>query len=164
MMLKFRRFTVMMLVGMLAAVGSADAQGGSSGAVMELTGKDYAEIEQLYGRYNQGSDFRDVDLWLSAFADDAVFVVGGTEYKGTEALREFRTSSFARSEGGPPRRHWSSSLVITPTADGAEGRAYYFVMDVSTRPPTIGGGGYQEDVFVKTADGWLIQSRTLAGP
>ena len=158
-MLRLRVFVVLALVVSLTGFGGVYAQQG-----MKLTGQDYAEIEQLYGRYNQGSDFRDVELWLSAFSDDAVFVVGGNEYKGTEALRGFRTASFARSEGSPPRRHWVSSLVVTPTADGAKGRAYYFVMNVGSRPPSIGGSGYLEDVFVKTSDGWRIKSRTLTGP
>ena len=28
---------------------------------------------QLYGMYNQGSDFRDPELWASIFTDDGVF-------------------------------------------------------------------------------------------
>jgi len=140
---------------------------GSLGAVYaeeKLTGSDLAEIEQLYGRYNQGSDFRDVDLWLSAFSSDAVFSVGGNEFVGTEALRGFRTASFERSKDSPPRRHWTSSLVVTATADGAQGRSYYFVLNVGSRPPAIGGSGYTEDTFVKTEDGWRMKSRTLTGP
>ena len=33
-------------------------------ATSELTAQDYAEIEQLYWRYNHGSDFRDAELFL----------------------------------------------------------------------------------------------------
>jgi len=41
-------------------------------AIQELSAKDFEEIKELYARYNQGSDFRDTELFLSAFAEDAV--------------------------------------------------------------------------------------------
>ena len=40
-------------------------------------------------------------------------------------------------------------------------RAYWLVMDVSSRPPTAVASGYYDDVFAKTANGWKIQNRTL---
>ena len=43
------------------------------GGCATLTGADIAEIEQLYARYSQGLDFKDLELFLSAYADDAVF-------------------------------------------------------------------------------------------
>ena len=58
------------------------------GATVQLTGADHAEIERLYGLYNQGSDFRDVEMWLSAFAEDAVF---------TTRRRNQRPTGFATS-------------------------------------------------------------------
>ncbi|MAW62388.1 MAG: hypothetical protein CL473_00225 [Acidobacteria bacterium] len=51
--------------------------------------------------------------------------------------------------------------MIMPTATGAEGRAYYLLMDVTTRPPTLTASGYYEDLFVRTPDGWRIKHRTL---
>ena len=39
-----------------------------------LSGHDYGEIENLYARYSQGSDFRDAELFLSAFSEDATIV------------------------------------------------------------------------------------------
>ena len=150
------------VVPFMAGSGGIRAQenGGSSSA--SLTGKDYAQIEQLYARYNQGSDFRDGSLWLSVFAEDAVFAVGDQEYIGQEELAEYRKTSFARTKGSPPRRHWNSSLVVTSTADGAVGRAYFQVFDVSSIPPTPTTSGHYNDVFTKTADGWRIQRRTIS--
>ena len=155
-MLRLRVFMVLALVVSLAGIGGVYAQQG-----MKLTGQDFAEIEQLYGRYNQGSDFRDLDLWMSIFSDDGVFVVGGNEFVGKAAIREWRAGSFARREGPMTGRHIVSSVVVTPTADGATGVAYYFTMNMGSRPPTIGGGGILEDVFVKTSDGWRIKKRVL---
>ena len=47
-----------------------------------LTGQDYEEIKALYARYNQGSDFRDTELFLSAFAEDAVMTRDGGDITG----------------------------------------------------------------------------------
>jgi uncharacterized protein (TIGR02246 family) len=127
-----------------------------------LTGQDYAEIQQLYARYNQGSDLRDGDMWLSAFASDGVFTLpGGREYAGQKALAEYRSSSFATTPQSAKRRHWNSSLVVTPTASGAQGRAYFIVFDVSGKQPVPTSSGYYDDLFVKTSGGWKIKRRTV---
>ena len=132
------------------------------GATMELTGRDYAEIERLYGLYNQGSDFRNAEMWLSAFSDDAVFTTGpGQETRGQAALRAGRDERYQGQTGDNKRRHLNSSFVITPTADGARGRAYWLVNDVSGSEPKPVVSGYYDDIFVKTSDGWKIKSRTL---
>ena len=131
------------------------------GATTELSGADYAEIERLYGLYNQGSDFRDADLWLSAFADDAVFAAGSSEMRGQAALRKGREERYQGQTGDNGRRHYNSSFVIVATADGAKGRAYWVVNDVSGSEPTPVAAGYYDDTFVKSASGWKIQTRTL---
>ena len=148
------------LLGAAAAGGWVYAQptGGSSTAV--LTAQDHAEIEQLYARYNQGVDFRDADMWLSVFADDGVFQFRDEKYVGQEELAEYRARTFARTAGGPDIRHWNGSLVVTPTRDGAEGRAYWIMVDVSSAVPTEVASGHYDDVFVKTPDGWRIKVRT----
>lgn len=152
-------FVAGMLIGSVSLVwlGSETSQG----ATTQLTGADYAEIERLYGLYNQGSDFRDADLWLSAFSEDAVFTTGAGETRGEAALRLGREERYQGQTGDNGRRHYNSSFVITPTADGAIGRAYWLVNDVSSAEPTAVASGYYDDVFVKTSKGWKIESRTL---
>ena len=49
-----------LLVGVFAA-GWLSAQGSTAA----LTGQDYAEIEQLIARYNQATDFEDLDMYAS---------------------------------------------------------------------------------------------------
>ena len=51
-------------------------------------------------------------------------------------------------------------MVLTPTAEGAEGRAYWIMLDVSTAVPTEVASGHYDDVFVKTPAGWRIKVRT----
>ena len=138
---------------------SAQQRGGSSPAA--LTGQDSEEIKELYARYNQGSDFRDAELFLSAFADDAVMTRGGRDIVGMAALRAERAERYAGQTGDAGRRHHNGSFIITPIAEGAKARAYYLLLDVTSRPPTMVASGYYEDVFTRTPDGWRIQHRTL---
>jgi|TARA_B100000686_G_scaffold76713_1_gene82635 hypothetical protein len=131
------------------------------GATVQLTGADYAEIERLYGLYNQGSDFRDAEVWLSAFAEDAVFATPAGETRGQAALRQARKERYQGQTGDNGRRHYNSSFVITATESGAKARAYWLVNDVSGAEPMAVSSGYYDDTFVKTATGWKIQTRTL---
>ena len=131
------------------------------GAAVQLTGADYAEIERLYGLYNQGSDFRDAEVWLSAFAEDAVFATPAGETRGQAALRQARKERYQGQTGDNGRRHYNSSFVITATESGAKARAYWLVNDVSGAEPMAVSSGYYDDTFVKTATGWKIQTRTL---
>ena len=166
-----RKFYVMVaitLVGILAAIGCTSTESSSastessSASTGALTGQDYGEIMGLYGRYAQGSDFRDAELFVSAFADDAVFTTGPDQsVEGRDALMAQRLERFQGQTGDSGTRHYVSSWVITPTADGgAEGRAYWLVLSVSGEQPESRVSGYYEDVFVKTPNGWRIQSRT----
>ena len=155
--------TIVVLLGGLTAGGWLYAQGGQT--AMTLTGGDIAEIKQLYARYNQGLDFEDPELYLSAFTDDAVFTTRDRiVYAGRDELNEYLTRVFHGVRGGiPPSAnftHNNTSIRITPTADGAQGRAYWMVIDVLSHPPAIAAHAYWDDTFVKTADGWRIKTRT----
>ena len=88
---------------------------------------------------------------------------GGQDVVGMAALRAERAERYAGQTGDAGRRHVNGSYLITPTADGAEARAYYLLLDVTSRPPSMTASGYYQDVFTKTADGWRIQHRTLHG-
>ena len=157
---RLRAVIAITLVGVVAGIGWLAAQG-RDGAP-SLSGQDHAEIMRLYGMYNQGSDFRDAELFVSAFADDAVFRTGPNQVvEGRAALLVQRAERYQGQTGDNGRRHLNSSWVITPTADGAKGRAYWLVMDVSSTPPTPSVSGYYDDTFVKTSGGWKIQTRTL---
>ena len=159
-MSKVRIGMLVLLVGILG-VGTVLAQ--QSGRVGTLTGQDYGEIEALYARYNQGSDFRDADLFLSAFSEDAVIErPDGSSVRGMAALRKEREQRYQDGQSGDAgRRHWTGSYLITATPEGAKGRAYYVLLDVTTRPPTMTVSGYYADEFVRTSDGWRIKHRVI---
>nr|ADI23827.1 hypothetical protein [uncultured gamma proteobacterium HF4000_48E10] len=145
----------------IAGFAWVSAQQSRSASPGTLTGRDYEQIKELYARYNQGSDFRDAELFLSAFADDAVMTRGGLDIVGMAALRADRAERYAGQTGDAGRRHHNGSFIITPTAEGATARAYYLLLDVTSRPPTMVASGYYEDEFTRTPDGWRIQHRTL---
>lgn len=149
------------LVVSLVGIGSLSAQEDHGSSPAPLTGLDYEEIKALYARYNQGSDFRDTELFLSAFAEDAVMTRGGRDIVGMDALRADRAERYQGKIGDVGRRHINGSYLITPTEGGATGRTYYLLLDVTTRQPTMLSSGYYEDDFVRTSDGWRIQHRTL---
>ena len=159
-MRKLRVLIAITLVGVVAGIGWIAAQG-RAGVATGLSGQDYGEIMRLYGMYNQGSDFRDADLFLSAFTDDAVFNDGQQEYVGKGQLAALRVERHAGESGDNGRRHWNSSYRITPSDEGATGLVYWLVVDVSTSPPKAVLSGYYEDVYVKTSAGWRIKTRTI---
>ena len=158
-----RRCVAMALVavGVVTATSWVAAQEGETRA-MTITPADYAEIQHLALRLNQGADFHDSELWVSQWTPDGVWTnPSGREYAGHDGLKEYRRTRKAQVDGRSDIRHWTNGLVLTPTTNGATGRSYYMILNVTTEPPTTVASGHYEDVFVKTADGWRIQRRVI---
>ncbi len=154
--------TVVIVLAVVSAVGVGWVSARQRSATDVLTGQDYGEIENLYARYSQGSDFQDAELFLSAFSEDATIVRGdGSSITGMPALRAERGERYQGRSGDVGRRHRTGSYLITPTPDGAKGRAYYILLDVTSRPSAITFTGYYDDEFVRTPDGWRIKRRTI---
>lgn len=152
-----RRVLTAMVVGLMIGAGSASAQ-----TVKPLTGQDYYEIWQLIGMYNQGSDLRDADMWLSIWTPDASFQIGtGKPMVGTKELTAFRMNSFKTRKAESKPRHWDNALVLTPTAEGATGRMYYVTYETNGKVPVLMNSGYYDDVFVRTPAGWKITKRIV---
>ena len=153
-----RSVLVLVLGACLAVAGWAFAQSGGRKAPA-LTAQDYTEITELYARLYQGSDLRELDTWLSNFADDAVFSFpNGDEVAGKKALGEWRAKSFAGQAGDSKRRHWTSGVMLTPVPDGSvKARAYWFMIDARKKQPVVAESGYFDDLFVKTSAGWRFK-------
>ena len=155
------RILVAVAVVVVAGLGWVSAQSRDTGSDT-LTGQDYGEIEALYARYSQGSDFRDAELFVSAFSEDGTIVrADGSSIQGMATLRAERVQRYQGQSGDVGRRHRTGSYLITATPDGAKGRAYYILLDVTTRPATMLFTGYYDDEFVRTPDGWRIKHRTI---
>jgi hypothetical protein len=139
-----------------------------------LTALDYHQITQLINRYaygidtcaNNGYDYADVFTADGVFIDrnsDAGFAAGGRVLaRGREALAELVGGGSRGCETKLVWTDWSHLMLnheITPSADGATGRIYLVQLGMDGPGSVARHGGY-EDVYVRTADGWRIQSRT----
>jgi len=138
-----------------------------------LTALDYIEIQQLQNKYgididtctNNGYDYADLytqdGVFIDKYSDEGFGKAGLQRAKGRDELA-------AASWGGKlgckdmPWNGWShvmANSVITPTAEGATGRVY-LVMLGEKGPGSVNRDGGYEDIYVKTAAGWRIKSRT----
>lgn len=135
----------LVVVSSLLAATPVSAQSKGS-----LTTQDYVDIQQLYARYNVAIDAANAEAYADTFTADGVF----NTFNGRDALL-----GFARGYTGTNRRHWNTNLVITPTPDGAKGSVYLFLLDVSTRPPSISTAIQYDDTLVRTPQGWRFKKR-----
>ena len=139
-----------------------------------FTALDYQEITQLINRYaygidtcaNNGYDYADVFTPDGVFTDknsDAGFKAGGRVLaSGREALATLVGGGSRGCKTKLVWTDWSHLMLnhqIPPTATGAAGRVSLVQMGM-TGPGTIARHGGYEDVYVKTAAGWRIKSRT----
>ena len=153
---------------MQAGESVAQAQGRA------FTALDYQEITQLINRYaygidtcaNNGYDYADVFTADGVFIDrnsDEGFRQGGRVLaKGREALAALVGGGSRGCKTKLVWTDWSHLMLnhqITPTPQGATGRIYLVQMGMKG-PGTIERHGGYEDVYVRTASGWRIQSRT----
>jgi 3-phenylpropionate/cinnamic acid dioxygenase small subunit len=153
-------------IGLLAAFASAGWAWAQGRNARGLTGADYAEIQQLYARYAQGTDLVNAQMWLDVFTADATFNPaangpnGGTPFVGKQAITKWRMDNFAARKSDRQYRHWVSSFVIEPTDDGnAKGRVYWLAFDPTVDPAAIADTGVYADVYVRTGAGWRIKQR-----
>jgi SnoaL-like domain len=139
-----------------------------------LTAHDYDEITQLINRYaygidtcsNNGYDYADVFTPDGVFTDknsDEGFRQGGRVLaKGREALAALVGGGTRGCKTKLVWTDWSHLMLnhqILPSATGATGRVYLVQLGMKGPGSIERHGGY-EDVYVRTAAGWRIQSRT----
>jgi uncharacterized protein (TIGR02246 family) len=131
-----------------------------------LSSMDQIEIQQLVRKYAWALDSGDNYGYAYAdlFTPDGVFVgmnqgPDGRSYQGRDQL-----AALARGGTGGPtqQRHFTMNHVITPTADGAVGRAYVVMLDIGIVGKTnaVNHGGRYDDVYEKTSVGWRFKKRT----
>jgi 3-phenylpropionate/cinnamic acid dioxygenase small subunit len=127
-------------------------------AASGLSAQDYAEIQQLYARYNIAIDSGDAEGWAATFTPDGVF----NTFNGHDALVGF-VKTWREKLGGATRRHWNTNLRITGNGKEASGFVYLMLVDVGTKPPSIVGTATYTDSLIKTKDGWRFTKRTTKG-
>lgn len=133
-----------------------------------LSTLDYIEIQQLVRKYAWAIDSGDNYGYAYAdlFTPDGVFVgpgPNGAEVKTFSGRDELATVARGRMLGPTHQRHFTMNQVVRAAADGATGRAYIAVLDVGVvgKPNGVGQGGYFDDVYQKTPQGWRFKKRTF---
>src|SRR5215813_3071600 len=111
-----RKAVLVALAVFAASVSSTRAQAPA------LSATDYAEINGLYARYVWAFDSSDGDMFASVFTDDGEFVVGTRTTKGRKDLTAM--ASRGPKKDHPKIFHITTSVMITPSTEGATGHAY----------------------------------------
>ena len=109
-------------------------------------------IQQLYARYAHTLDLGDAEGWADTFTPDGVFA----NSKGRAELITFAEGFYGR---GGDARHWNSQVLITPTAEGADGSCYLLLVNTGAQPVSITVSAIYQDKIVKIAAGWRFQER-----
>jgi SnoaL-like protein len=157
--------TLVLLLGL--GVATSRSQTVPASTEPALTASDYLEIDQLVYKYGWALDSGENNGF--AYAD--LYASGGT-FTGTNQGPSGRTyqgrenlAALARGPQLGPLRvsHLATNVVVTPTPGGAVGRVYVAIFDDGGpgKPPGAGHGGFYDDVYVKTPNGWRFQKRTF---
>jgi hypothetical protein len=139
-----------------------------------LTPQDYIDIQQLLARYsdaldtcsNDGYDYADlyapdgvyIDLWSNAGVKE-----GGIKWIGRDKLAEAAGGGPLDCKKTGVANHFLVNHVITPSPEGARGKAYLLWGRGPTRPDVIEEvlykGDWYDDIYVKTPRGWKFKQR-----
>jgi SnoaL-like domain len=156
------RFLVALIL-IATAGGVRWGYGQQSKAGPTLTAMDYIEIQQLYARYAFYLDTgADREAYANLWTADGEFVAGRpagqatadrAPLKGREALTRMGSS------GG--WRHFNSNIIITPTAEGADGMSYLvrFNLRQGVVPAPYDQTSIYKDTLIKTPQGWRFKKR-----
>src|SRR5262245_25583032 len=157
--------TLVLLLGRAAATALAQPAPGAPDPA--LSARDYLEIEQLVYQYGWALDSGENNgfAYADLYAADGTFTgtnqgPTGRTYQGRENL-----AALARGAQRGPLNvgHFVTNVIVTPTANGAVGRVYVgiFASGEPGTQPGAGHGGFYDDVYVKTSEGWRFQKRSF---
>jgi hypothetical protein len=154
-----------LLLGLSLSSGPA-AQSAAGAGEPALTTRDYLDIEQLVYKYGWALDSGENNgfAYADLYAPDGTFTgtnqgPSGRTYQGRDNL-----AALARGAKRGPLNvgHLAANVIVTPTADGAAGRVYVGIFDPGAlgKSPGAGHGGFYDDLYVKTPQGWRFKKRT----
>jgi len=137
----------------------------ASVSISALTALDTIEIQQLVRKSAWALDSGDNYGYAYAdlFTPDGTFVGTnqgeGRTYQGRDQLA---TLARGGTRGHTVQSHLTMNHVVKGSADGATGRAYVVVVDVGVvgKPNKVNHGGYYDDEYQKTPQGWRFKRRT----
>jgi hypothetical protein len=156
-MRKVRELLVVTALASVAALAVLYAQRSTQQNTALITGQDYYEIMQMYTLFNWGWDYRDIDMFVSAYAEDGRSTNRRMNWdiRGHAELREWRRKDWGSQTGDSKSRHVmplpGSWQILGPAPGGG------WAMLNTENPPRFDSTGWAEDILVKTAKGWKIK-------
>lgn len=141
-----RTLTSVSVVAVAVLVGSAQ----QSNSVARLSGADYAEIKNAYGRSLHAVSTGNGTSFAQSFTADG-------EMTGSDGTQSGRPSLTRYGSAQRGVRHWITNLAIEALPDGALSWAY--VLDSRGQDFTF--GALYRDRWVRTSDGWRIRKREV---
>ena len=117
-------------------------------------------VRTLIADYAIGLDAQQADRFMSVWSADAVWVNGGTEYRGAEAIRaeldrQWQNRSLVH--------HWTTNTTVEVDEDGRSARS---ISDVHVKAVATDGsvsevGGRYRDDFVLEDRRWRMSRREV---
>lgn len=118
--------------------------------------RDELDIQRVISDYAWACDNRDWVLLKSVFTDDAYLDYSSTE--GPAGSRDEVVAWLEQSLGQVLIQHVVSNFQIDLDGDRANVRAmFYTSVDLPDLDELLVTGGYYDEEFVRTSDGWKIQ-------
>lgn len=162
------------------AVAALSAIAAVAQAAPALSVQDYIDIRRLVNSYprkidhctNGGYDYADQYTADGTFGVSSAWgSAGKVWYRGRDQLADAAGGGPGGCRpnpwgGGGAHYHIITSIVITPTAEGATGKSTLISLGSGTidNPPKIEWQGGYEDSFVRTPQGWRFKSRLHVWP
>lgn len=146
----------------LAFADSADNVDNDTAATVQLLA-DRASITECQYRYARGADLQDADLLASAF-DETISVyypLTGTQQNDVSGIDMARGITDNFIENGIITQHYMNVYQIDIDGDAASAITYLRATHVKDDMDPYIVGGYYENTYVRTADGWKIKTVTL---
>ena len=162
-MTRIRVAVVITGVALLLGLGALYAQGSAPRNTQLITAQDYYEIMHMYSLFSWGEDFRDIDMFVSAYAEDgrSTNKRANWDINGHKEIREWRLDGWQGQTGDSKWRHVmpmpGSWQILGPAPSGGVRVRYWWAMLNTETPPRFGSSGWAEDILVKTALGWKIK-------
>ena len=118
---------------------------------------DIEAIKQLRGRYSRAVDTKDWDLFGDSLAEDARLSAEGGDHEGRDAI--VAAVSGALASATTVHHQHTPEIEIT----GSETATGTWAMEDVVRIGTFAlhGYGHYTEEYVRTPEGWRIQSSTL---
>lgn len=131
---------------------------------MTLTAEDRLEILDLCSRYYLTTDEKDVDGFMTCWADhdDIRFESVFGTYAGRAAIRAFEDEHVHRGMA-IGKRHLVGNVTIQPgeTPDVALVTSYLVVLEVVDRPSIVATAIYRNSRVTRGQDGWRFTYRHM---